>query len=235
MTSNHSPYDYPAGRIQPYDADPHTVNNAVKYADYALGQFFARARASSYWDDTVFLVVADHNSRVFGAEVIPIDHFHIPALVLGGGIEPSVYKPVASQIDMPPTLLSLIGVSSVHPMIGHDLTRPEFAAWPGRAIMQYDDTQAYLAGNEVAVLRRHLPPATFRYDGGTKLVAEPDNAELEALALAHATWTSDTYEHLSYRLPADTESWSETRAPEQSLAATEKELLARRNGGSVSR
>jgi phosphoglycerol transferase MdoB-like AlkP superfamily enzyme len=200
-TSNHSPYDYPAGRIEPYDADPRTVNNAVKYADYSLGQFFARARASSYWDDTVFLVVADHNSRVFGAEVIPIDHFHIPGLVLGGGVEPGVYEPVASQIDLPPTLLSLIGVSSVHPMIGHDLTRPEFAAWPGRAIMQYGDTQAYLAGNDVAVLRRGAPAATFRYDGGTTLEAEPHNPELEALALAHATWTSETYEHLSYRLP----------------------------------
>jgi phosphoglycerol transferase MdoB-like AlkP superfamily enzyme len=201
-TSNHSPYDYPAGRIEPYDADPHTVNNAVKYADYSLGQFFARARASSYWDDTVFLVVADHNSRVFGAEVIPIDHFHIPGLVLGGGVEPRVYEPVASQIDLPATLLSLIGVSSVHPMIGHDLTLPEFAAWPGRAIMQYGDTQAYLAGNDVAVLRRGAAAATFRYDGGTTLEAAPHNAELEALALAHATWTSDTYEHLEYRLPA---------------------------------
>jgi arylsulfatase A-like enzyme len=135
--------------------------------------------------------------------VIPIDHFHIPALVLGGGVEAHVYEPVASQIDLPPTLLSLVGVSSVHPMIGHDLTRPEFAAWPGRAIMQYEDTQAYLLGNEVAVLRRHLPAATFRYDGATTLVAEPHDPELEALALAHATWTSDTYEHLSYRLPAD--------------------------------
>jgi phosphoglycerol transferase MdoB-like AlkP superfamily enzyme len=203
-TSNHSPYDYPAGRIEPYDADPRTVNNAVKYADYSLGRFFERARASSYWDDTVFLVVADHNSRVFGAEVIPIDHFHIPGLVLGGGVEPGVYEPVASQIDLPPTLLSLIGVSSVHPMIGHDLTLPKFAAWPGRAIMQYGDTQAYLAGTDVAVLRRGVPAATFRYDGGTTLFAEPHNLELEALALAHATWTSDAYEHLTYRLPAGT-------------------------------
>ena len=235
-TSNHSPYDYPDGRIEPYDADPRTVNNAVKYADYSLGQFFARARASTYWDDTVFLVVADHNSRVFGAEVIPIDHFHIPGLVIGGGVEPGVYKPVASQIDLPPTLLSMIGVSSVHPMIGHDLTLPKFAEWPGRAIMQYEDTQAYLAGNQVAVLRRHLPAATFRYDGGTTLVAERDDLELEALALAHATWTSDAYEHLSYRLPAGTESWSETNAPEQQLTDPhEKELRAARKGGFVSR
>jgi len=200
-TSNHSPYEYPEGRIVHYDANPHTVNNAVKYADYALGKFFERARASAYWDDTVFLVVADHNSRVRGAEVIPIDHFHIPALVLGGGIVPGVYAPVASQIDLPPTLLSLIGISSSHPMIGHDLTRPEFAAWPGRAIMQYDDTQAYLAGDEVAVLRRHLPALTFRYRGGTTLEPMRDDPKLEATALAYATWTSDTYERLLYRLP----------------------------------
>ena len=158
-TSNHSPWEYPEGRIEPYDADPHTVNNAVKYADHALGEFFARARASTYWNDTVFLVVADHNSRVLGAELVPINRFHIPGLILGGGIEPGVYRPVASQIDLPTTLLSLIGISSEHPMIGHDLTRPEFADWPGRAIMQYDDAQAYMAGRHVAILRKGcLPP-----------------------------------------------------------------------------
>jgi phosphoglycerol transferase MdoB-like AlkP superfamily enzyme len=200
-TTNHSPYEYPGGRIEPYDAEPHTVNNAVKYADHALGEFFERARVSSYWNDTVFLVVADHNSRVLGAELVPVEHFHIPALVLGEGIEPAVYEPVASQIDLPVTLLSLIGVSATHPMIGHDLTRPEFAAWPGRAIMQYDDAQAYLFGGEVAILRRHLPAATFAYTEGSPLQSAPDDPELVATAIAHATWTSDTYEHLRYRLP----------------------------------
>jgi hypothetical protein len=149
----------------------------------------------------VFLVVADHNSRVLGAELVPVEHFHIPGLVIGGGIEPGRYSPVASQIDLPPTLLSLIGVSSTHPMIGHDLTRAEFAAWPGRAIMQYDDSQAYLLGREMAILRRHLPPATFVYTEGAGLQAAPDDPELVATAIAHATWTSDTYEHLLYRLP----------------------------------
>jgi phosphoglycerol transferase MdoB-like AlkP superfamily enzyme len=198
-TSNHSPYEYPEGRIEPYDEDPHTVNNAVKYADHALGEFFARARASAYWNDTVFLVVADHNSRVLGAELVPIDRFHIPGLILGGGIAPGVYEPVASQIDLPPTLLSLVGVSSTHPMIGHDLTRAEFADWPGRAIMQYDDTQAYMAGRRVAILRRGLPAATFDYDGQLPLTPVPLDDELVATAIAHATWTSATYEHSLYR------------------------------------
>jgi phosphoglycerol transferase MdoB-like AlkP superfamily enzyme len=201
-TSNHSPYDYPDGRIELYDKDdPHTVNNAVKYADYALGEFFDRARRRSYWNDTVFLVVADHNSRVFGAKLVPMEHFHIPALVLGGGIEPGVYSPVASQIDLPPTLLSLIGVSAEHPMIGHDLTRPELAAWPGRAIVQYGDTQAYLEGGKLAVLRKDLPPAVFDYDGRSTLTPAPVDPELIANAIAHADWSSWTYERSAYRLP----------------------------------
>lgn len=200
-TSNHSPYEYPDGRIERYDADKNTVNNAVKYADYALGTFIELARQSSYWDDTVFLIVADHNSRVYGAELVPVEHFHIPALVLGGGVEPAVHAPVASQIDLPPTLLSLIGVSSAHPMIGHDLTLGRYATGEGRAIMQYYGTQAYMQGERVIILRQDLPPDQFDYDGtrlSRCLVRDP---ELERIALAHADWSSIAYEDHLYRLP----------------------------------
>jgi phosphoglycerol transferase MdoB-like AlkP superfamily enzyme len=200
-TSNHSPYEYPDGRIEPYDLEPNTVNNAVKYADHALGAFFDRARTRSYWNDTVFLVVADHNSRVYGAKLVPVEHFHIPGLILGGGIEPSTYAPVASQIDLPPTLLSMIGVSSQHPMIGHDLTRPEYRDWPGRAILQYGDTQAYMRGRTLAILRKDLKPAMFEYDGTGTLAPAADDAELIATAIAHANWSSLTYERSAYRLP----------------------------------
>jgi phosphoglycerol transferase MdoB-like AlkP superfamily enzyme len=205
-TSNHSPYEYPEGRIELYDPEhPNSVDNAVKYADYALGGFFDRAKTRAYWNDTVFLVIADHNSRVYGAKLVPVEHFHIPALILGGGIEPRVYEPVASQIDMPPTLLSLIGVSSVNPMIGHDLTQPEFASWPGRAIMQYGSTQGYMRGRSIVVLRKHLPPAQFEYDGRTTLTPVAADPELVATAIAHATWTSETYEDQRYRLPGHAE------------------------------
>ncbi len=36
-----------------------TRNNAVKYSDYAIGTFFDKAKKSSYWDDTIFIVIAD--------------------------------------------------------------------------------------------------------------------------------------------------------------------------------
>ncbi|MCH4223569.1 MAG: LTA synthase family protein, partial [Alcaligenes faecalis] len=59
--SNHSPWEYPAGRIQ-VEGDPATVENTVRYADWAIGDFFKKARQSDYWDNTVFLIVADHDS-----------------------------------------------------------------------------------------------------------------------------------------------------------------------------
>ena len=202
-SSNHSPFEYPDGRIGLFDTDKNTVNNAVRYADYALGRFFEMARGADYWDDTVFLVVADHNSRVYGAEIIPIERFHIPALILGGPIEPAVFTSVASQIDLGPTLLTLLGITAEHPMIGHDLTTPEERHRPGRAIMQYNATQAYMEGNRVAVMQKDLPVRQFVYEDGHLVPTEDVDAALVQKALAHAAWSSLAYEKSLYRLPSD--------------------------------
>jgi phosphoglycerol transferase MdoB-like AlkP superfamily enzyme len=78
-SSNHTPFEFPDGRIELFDAQKQTVHNAVKYADHALGRFIARARSSPYWADTLFLVVADHDTRVYGDEIVPVSKFHIPA------------------------------------------------------------------------------------------------------------------------------------------------------------
>ena len=43
-SSNHTPFEFPDGRIELVDAEKQTVNNAVKYADHAIGQFIERAR-----------------------------------------------------------------------------------------------------------------------------------------------------------------------------------------------
>jgi len=200
-SSNHSPFQFPDGRIELYDEEKGTVNNAVKYADYALGRFFEAARDSDYWEDTIFLVVADHNSRVYGNEVVPVSRFHIPGLILGGPVSPSTFDPIASQIDLAPTLLSLIGVSSEHPMIGHDLTLPEALQSPGRAIMQFNGTQAYMEGDRVAVLQKDKPIQEYNYESGRLVAAADQDPELARTALAHASWSSMAYENALYRLP----------------------------------
>jgi len=194
--SNHTPWEYPAGRIET-DGNPATVENTVRYADWALGRFFEKAKASPYWENTVFLVAADHDSRVFGASLVPVRHFHIPAVILGAGIEARRDDRLVSQIDLPPTLLSLIGVDTEHPMIGHDLTR----STPGRAIMQYDSTYGYLKGDDLLVLAPNKTAVQYRYTAPEDYAPAPLNPELATEALAHALWPSWAYREGRYSLP----------------------------------
>lgn len=198
-SSNHDPFEFPDGKIALYDAEKQTRNNAAKYADYALGHFFRLAQQSDYWKDTLFLVIADHDSRVAGEVLVPIKHFHIPALILGEGISAKRDSRLVSQIDMPTTLLSLAGVSGEYPMIGYDLTQNHD---PNRAFMQYDQMQAMMKGDDVVVLRPNQPPQGYKYDRAREVLieqAQPPSFAQEALA--HALLGSYLYNKQLYKLP----------------------------------
>ncbi len=194
--SNHTPWEYPAGRF-PVEGNPATVENTVRYADWAIGDFFDKARRSDYWDRTVFLIAADHDSRVGGAQLVPLRHFHIPALILGADIAPRRDERIISQIDLPPTLLSLIGISDSHPMIGHDLTR----GGGGRAMMQFEQNYGYLSGELLTVLEPQQAARTYRYTAPDQYEPQPADPALARIALAHALWPTWVYRHQAYTLP----------------------------------
>lgn len=195
--SNHSPWEYPTGRIEP-QGNPATVENTVRYADWALGRFFDTAKDAPYWDNTVFLVVADHDSRVSGATLVPVRHFHIPAVILGAGIEPRWDDRLISQLDLPPTLLSLLGITAAHPMIGHDLTQTS----PDRAIMQFGDNFGYLQDESLLVMSPGKAPAQYRYSAPDLYESVDVDAGLAQVALAHALWPSWAYREGRYTLSA---------------------------------
>ncbi|OWT60395.1 sulfatase [Candidimonas nitroreducens] len=195
--TNHSPWEYPQGRIEPL-GEPASVENTVRYADWALGRFFDKAMRSDYWKDTVFLVVADHDSRVFGASLVPLRHFHIPALILGADVPARSDERLISQIDLPPTLLSLAGIRAEHPMIGHDLCRAEAG---GRALMQYSDNYGYLRDDRLLVLEPHRPPSQYRYTAPETYEPAQLDPELAREAQAHVLWPAWMYKNRRYTLP----------------------------------
>jgi phosphoglycerol transferase MdoB-like AlkP superfamily enzyme len=206
-SSNHMPFEFPDGRIELIDAEKQTVNNAVKYADYALGKFVTQVRASRYWDNTVMMIVADHDTRVYGDELVPVRKFQIPGLILGNGIEPRKIDSIASQIDLAPTLLSLIGVDATHPFPGRDLTRtlPEFGnaspAVAPRAMMQFDRNFAWLEGNQVTVLQPNGIARAFTYDPHA-FTLEPSATDPESVrtALAQVLMPAWLYREQRYSL-----------------------------------
>lgn len=202
-STNHEPFEFPENRITLYDADKATANNAVKYADWAMGQFFERAKASPYWKNTLFLVVADHDIRVYGNELVPVDKFKIPGLILGADVKPARIAPIASQIDLAPTLLSLAGLSSCHPMIGRDFIRD--AESPGRAIIQFNDLFALVTESQATILKPNAEALTAQFNkktGKTELTDSVASKPEAQRALAHAQLPSWLYRESLYKNPA---------------------------------
>lgn len=198
-TSNHAPFEYPEGRIDLYEQPPNTANNAMKYADYAIGEFFRLAEKEDYFKNTIFLVVADHNTRVYGADLVPINKFHIPGVIVGPGVSAKSYDKLASQLDLLPTLLNLMGIESQHPMIGRDLLAVDEKE-PGHAIMQYGNTHAFRVADNVIIQQPYKAPQQFTYRDG-RLKPEPLNKEFAQDALAHVLLPSLLYRGQQYRLP----------------------------------
>jgi phosphoglycerol transferase MdoB-like AlkP superfamily enzyme len=198
-SSNHSPFEYPDGVIEPYNEPKQTVENAVKYADYALGEFVEKAKKSKYWTNTVFAVIADHDARATGTLPVPIGHFKIPAVIFGGGIEPQVDDRLVSQIDLVPTLLSLAGISSQNPMIGHDLTH-EVPVDKQRAMMQRDKNFAWMtADNEVVVIQPEKGISTYTYNPSEdSLTAAPLSEATVIKAHANAMWGNLAFDNNYY-------------------------------------
>jgi len=188
-SSNHDPFEIPPNRVTREDDPQAARKTAIKYADYALGRFVDMARQSSYWENTIFLIVADHPARLFAGKPVPVDRFHIPGVIIGGPIEPRRIPGITSQIDFVPTLLSLMGIDSQHPGVGRDLTLPEYSEGSGRAMMQFNSLQAYLENDKVVVLQPDLEPKSYRLqaDGAMVPDAQPD-PELERKALAWSLW-----------------------------------------------
>ncbi|MBX7125200.1 MAG: LTA synthase family protein, partial [Cyclobacteriaceae bacterium] len=125
--SNHRPYTYPEGRI---DIPSHTSREgAVKYTDYAIGKFLREARQKPWFDNTLFVIVADHCASSAGKTDLPIHKYHIPMLMYAPAhIQPGRMDRLMSQIDMGPTLLGMLNFSYKSKFYGYDMAQLE----PGR-------------------------------------------------------------------------------------------------------
>ncbi len=128
--SNHRPYTYPAGRI-PIPNDAKLRSGGVMYTDYALGRFFEEASRQPWFDNTVFVITADHCASSAGKTEIPLEKYHIPALIFAPGlITPQQVDKVISQIDLMPTLFSLLGMDYDSHFFGQDALSDDFRNGP---------------------------------------------------------------------------------------------------------
>lgn len=123
--SNHRPFTYPEGRIDP--ANIKSRNGGVKYTDYAIGLFMTEARKQSWFNNTVFIIVADHCASSAGKTELPPDEYHIPALVYAPGfVKPQQIGTLVSQIDLMPTVFGLLHFSYDSQFYGKDIFSADY-------------------------------------------------------------------------------------------------------------
>ena len=106
-TSNHRPYTYPDGKI---DIPSHTGRwGGVKYTDYAIDAFLEKAAKKPWFNETIFVFVADHNGGSSGENDLPLYRYKIPLIIYAPAlIKAQNIKKLSSQIDLAPTILSLL-------------------------------------------------------------------------------------------------------------------------------
>ena len=147
--SNHRPYTFPDGKIT-YDGEMKSRSAAVKYTDFAIGQFLAEASRKPWFDDTVFIIVADHCASSAGKTSIPVDKYHIPAIVYSPGfIQPRRVEKLCSQIDLMPTVFSLLHFSYDSKFYGQDILSPDYNQ---RAFMATYQDLGYFSDDILTVL-----------------------------------------------------------------------------------
>lgn len=147
--SNHRPYTYPEGRIE-IEGDPKTRKGAVKYTDFAIGDFLRQASRRPWFSNTVFIIVADHCASSAGRTSIPVDKYHIPAIVHAPGfIKPQRVGKLCSQIDLMPTVFSLLHFSYDSKFYGQDILAEDYFQ---RAFMATYQDLGYLRDDVLTVL-----------------------------------------------------------------------------------
>lgn len=115
--SSHSPYDQPMEDVFDWGGNENNYINSVFYTDRSLGEFFKNAKSESWYESTLFIIVADHSHSSYRNWPYHTEAYHkVPMLWLGGALD-STYRGKrlhkgASQTDIPATLLSQMGLSS---------------------------------------------------------------------------------------------------------------------------
>ncbi|MDX2354461.1 LTA synthase family protein [Stutzerimonas xanthomarina] len=191
--SNHTPYalpeQLPVAPVQGHgNLDQHLT--AMRYSDWALGQFFDRVRGEPWFAQTLFVVVGDHGFGV-PEEVTEMDlfRFNVPLLLIAPGITErfgSRRDVVGTQVDVVPTIMGRLGGEVRHQCWGRDLLSLS-ANDPGFGIIKpsgSDQTVAMIRGDRVLVQPKEQSARLYRYrlganPHGERLAPDSDTAQLQ--------------------------------------------------------
>lgn len=115
--SNHGPFVVPQQYMNRGKDDSERI---IAFADDALKHFVTAAQQTCWGKNTVFILVADHGASLKSPYDMVLTYNTIPAFIFGNGVQPQKIAKTTSQIDIYPTVLSMLGVPFDNNCLGID-------------------------------------------------------------------------------------------------------------------
>lgn len=190
--SNHTPYalpeNLPVERVTGHGSlDEHLT--AMRYSDWALGQFFEKAKKEPYFKNTLFVVLGDHgfgNNRQLTE--MDLGRFNVPMLLIGPGVQEKFGQRssiVGTQVDVVPTIMGRLGGQTRNQCWGRDLLNlPE--GDKGFGVIKPSGSEqvvAIISGNRILIEPTEMLTKLLTYTLGATPHAEevPDAPDTEEL------------------------------------------------------
>ncbi|TSD66729.1 sulfatase-like hydrolase/transferase [Inquilinus sp. KBS0705] len=152
--SSHDPFQIPAKYASRFKGGPLPINKCVQYSDNALRQFFNYAKTQPWYNNTIFVITADHTSQTYYPEYSkPINRFAVPILFYSANKAyalKGVRTDLASQMDIYPSVVSLIGYNKPIRSWGRSLVSNLPTETP-RVINSPGTTYQFMQGNYIYV------------------------------------------------------------------------------------
>ncbi|HVD99382.1 MAG TPA: sulfatase-like hydrolase/transferase [Cytophagaceae bacterium] len=116
--SSHQPYSVPAQYKGIFPKGTLEIHESIGYADHALRNFFKTAATKDWYQNTIFIITADHTQELSTPKYRNlIGEYRVPLVIFHPGqkIEADTSQP-SQHVDIMPTALDYIGVSNPHPL-----------------------------------------------------------------------------------------------------------------------
>ncbi len=151
--SSHHPYKVPEryqNKFKDEPDDPNVLCKCIRYVDNALRLFFETAKKQPWYDNTIFVLTADHTNLTARSEYqTDLGVFGVPIIIFdpSGEIKAERRHCIAQQIDIMPTILGHLGYKNPYVAFGQDLLHtPDSLTW---AVNNTEGIYQYVKGDYV--------------------------------------------------------------------------------------
>ncbi len=143
--SSHHPYSIPVDLKDSFTEGDIPIHKSIQYSDYALQQFFETSKNEAWFDNTIFIITADHSAEnLLHAYRTPSGKYEIPLLIFGPGtLQPSSIRKTVAQIDILPTILDLVNYPDSVLVLGESI----FTENHNRTVCHYDNNVYHVTQN----------------------------------------------------------------------------------------